>query len=201
MTGSGFTPNGQVTLDNAFIYPDGQQESGPQVHETADAEGRLLRSGALNEIDVDHFTWRVTATDVTRAAQGAPESERIATTSFTASFFGIFVKAWNTDGPARGRPGHRITLDAGGFTGDIGSALYMHYLRRGRVVHTQRLGRIKGPCGTLTRKIREFAFRPVPAGTYKIRFSSHKVFDRRRDKIGYKAVVVRPKDAVPLRSR
>jgi hypothetical protein len=90
-------------------------------------------------------------------------------------------------------------LDVGGFTHDIGKTLYMHYVRHGRAVHTQRLGTIKGPCGTFTRHIREFDFRPVPAGTYAIRFSTRAVFRARVDALGYDAVVIRRRDAITRR--
>jgi hypothetical protein len=132
----------------------------------------------------------VAATDQTLAAQGVPPSEQTATTTVTVSFFGAHVAPWNTDGPARGRPGHRALLDVGGYIDSNSRTLYLHYLRRDRLVKTLRIGRLRGPCGTLTTRLREFAFRRVAPGTYRTVFDTTRAWPNDDMWSGYFRVVV-----------
>jgi hypothetical protein len=63
-----------------------------------------------------------------------------------------------------------VTYKALGFT--YSHALYVHYLRGTRHVATKRIGRVSDPCGTLTKRIRMFLFRPVRAGIYTLIFDN-----------------------------
>ena len=58
--------------------------------------------------------------------------------------------------PTGGRPATRRRISARGFTG--GGSLYAHVVR-GRRVRNVRIGRLAGPCGTLTRRKRVFGKR------------------------------------------
>ena len=63
-----------------------------------------------------------------------------------------------------------VTYKALGFT--YSHSLYVHYLRGTRHVSTKRIGRVSAPCGTLTKKIRMFLFRPVSPGIYTLIFDN-----------------------------
>jgi hypothetical protein len=74
--------------------------------------------------------------------------------------------------------------------------VYVHYFLNGNRIKTVELGSVSGPCGDLTKKLRQFPFRPLPAGRYKIRFTGTRVFDPQGFWIGYRTVVVPKAKAV-----
>ena len=51
------------------------------------------------------------------------------------------------------------------------------------------LGAVSGPCGDMTKKVRQFPFRPVPAGRYRIRFTGTSFYDPQGFWIGYRDVM------------
>ena len=115
-----------------------------------------------------------------RAAAGAPLEQRQASTRFKLTWFGSFYRPWNTDGPAVGRPGRVRTLQASGYVrGNLTKVLYVHYIRLtgSRKVTTVRVGRLRGSCGALKVRFREFNFRPVPRGTYRVTFDTNPASD------------------------
>jgi hypothetical protein len=67
-------------------------------------------------------------------------------------------------------PGY-VTYKALGFT--YGRSLYVHYLQGRRHLRTRRIGTVSGPCGSLTKKVRMFLFRPVRPGSYTLVFDNH----------------------------
>jgi len=89
-----------------------------------------------------------------------------------------------------------VTLRTFGWTPLTGT-LYAHYVRAGRLVRTVPLGRLRGPCGDLVRPMREFPFRPVPAGSYRVQFDNRRAFTTTGPRMGYRRVVVAPADALP----
>ena len=74
--------------------------------------------------------------------------------------------------------------------------VYAHYFLNGKRLKTVEIGSVSGPCGDLTKKLRQFPFRPVPAGRYPIRFSGTPFFDPQGFWIGYRDVVVPKAKAV-----
>ena len=70
--------------------------------------------------------------------------------------------------PTGGRPAVRRRITARGFTG--GGSLYAHVARRSRVRNV-RIGRLAGPCGTLTTRKRIFRTR-TRNGTYRVQFDA-----------------------------
>ena len=58
------------------------------------------------------------------------------------------------------------------------------------------VGSVRGPCGDLTKSMRQFPFRPVPAGRYRIRFTGTPFYDPQGFWIGYREVVVPKAKAV-----
>jgi hypothetical protein len=63
-----------------------------------------------------------------------------------------------------------VTYRALGFT--YSRSLYVHYLQGRRYLRTRRIGTVSGPCGSLTKKIRMFLFRPVKPGSYTLVFDN-----------------------------
>ena len=153
LNGAGFTPNGQVELEARW---DNGRDAG-RFTVVADADGRIAVLRGLPALETERAELTLTARDV--------GTQATATVVAVISYAGAFYRPWNTDGPARGRPGRVRILDVDGFI-DAGEYLYVHYRLRGRTVRTIRLGRLTGPCGSLRRRFREFGFRPVPPGVY-----------------------------------
>ncbi|MDP9294055.1 MAG: hypothetical protein M3O90_06485 [Actinomycetota bacterium] len=201
LTGTGFTPGGPLEIRSTWVAGNGDTQLGPVFTVNADGSGAFAHSQDVPRIDVDHLGYRLTVTDQMRSAQGAPAAEQSATTTVRVSFFGAYFPPWNTDGPARGRPGRSSLLDVGGYLDSNSRILYVHYIRRGRLVKTLRLGRLKSPCGTLTKRFRQFDFRPIPAGTYSPRFDTSRTWPNKDLFSGYGRVVVSRRDAVSLRGR
>jgi hypothetical protein len=81
-----------------------------------------------------------------------------------------------------------MTIRAFGF--EPAKRLWAHYVLRGKLVKTVALGALTGPCGDLTKTIRQFPFRPVPAGTYQVYFQGQKAFDKRAAWLRYPRVKV-----------
>ena len=182
LTGTGWTPSGQVRLRGRYVA-SGADALDHTV--TADVNGRIEFSSGLPNSDARRWRVEVTAEDVAR-----PELR--ASAAFTLSWFGPFFRPWNTDGAARGRPGKVSQIEASGYIEETGRSLYAHYVLRGEHVATVRVGRLSGPCGSLKRRFRQFAFKPVPRGTYSVYFDTTSLFsDSTLDAPSYRRVIVR----------
>ena len=194
LTGDGWTPGGEVRLQGRYVETD---QRALDVTVRADDAGRIKFESAYHTDLAVRSLAEVTASDLTRLAAGAPAEQREAVTRFTLSWFGPFYRPWNTNGPARGRPGRVRTLEASGYIRNAGQTLYAHYLRvRDERFRTVRVGVLRGACGSLRVRFREFKFRPVRAGTYRVFFDTNpRATEFTFDSPGYRRVVVRPRDA------
>jgi len=182
LTGTGYTPNGQVRLRGRYL-PAGRPALDHTV--TADVNGRITFTSGVPNDDASRVKIEVTAEDVTH-----PELR--ATVGFTMSWFGPFFRPWNTSKAAPGRPGRTSQIEASGYVEESGSVLYAHYVLRDEHVATVRVGRLTGPCGALKRLFRQFAFKPIPRGTYSVYFDTMPLFsDNTYESPGYRRVVVR----------
>ena len=112
----------------------------------------------------------VTANDTAlQAANPAlPPDQTTATVTPTFTDWGVRVTDW-ADGT--GRPRHKTTIMAMGWANE-GKTLWAHYTRNGQLVKTVRVGALTGMAGNVARHMREFPFRPVPRGTYRIQFDT-----------------------------
>ena len=171
---------------------------------TADATGAVtdtVRSPKLSDFGAKppRFDLDVTANDQSKflpdgTIVGPPE-DSFAFAKVTVSDWDVMVKSWDTNGPAHGKPQRRISLKAYGWTLD-GSTLFAHYLRSGHVLRTVKVGSLAPPCGDLSTMMREFPFRPVPAGRYRVVFDASRVYSPAVANVYYSSVVVARKDAV-----
>jgi hypothetical protein len=171
LTGAGFTPNGEVAV--ALSRPGG----GPGTFTTtANATGAFVA-----RVKVPSFEWfglgaweamalPVTATDTTVATANPALGPAVSTATATATYtdWGVRVPSW---GAGTGHPRRMMAVTALGWRSE-GKTMYAHYTRGGKVIKTIRLGALTGPCGNLTRHIREFPFRPVAAGTWRVQFDT-----------------------------
>jgi hypothetical protein len=195
-TGSGYTPNAAITIGLA-----GNGRSG-HYNATADAAGALSFTGTAPGLDdfgasPPRVQLLASATDQTTLGPAGPlPTTLVAMTEITLSDWDLLILPWETMGPAAGKPKRVVTMRTYGWT-SLSGTLYAHYVRRGRLVHTVPLGRLRGPCGDLTRKMRQFPFRPVPAGRYTVQFDVRPRYVDRGPRLGYRAVVVAPEDALP----
>jgi hypothetical protein len=153
VTGSGFTPNGLVT-----IAANGRTLGDP----AADAAGNFTgtyRPTVARGAEVKNLT----ATDQTNPAITA--AVRLQVSALTVNLK-----------PKRGRPNRRFRIGARGFT--TGRRLYAHIVRGGRVRRTVRIGRLKGPCHKLSARRRLFR-RNVGTGLYRIQFDSKRRYSKK----------------------
>ena len=186
LAGSGFTPGGAVEITGT--YADG--EAAGRFEVTATPGGSISSVSDTPEIGTVRDSLTITARDVRASEAGAPPEQTTASVVARLSSFGAWFRPWNTTGPARGRPGRARRLEVDGFIRGP-RVLYVHYRLRGRVVKTLRVGRLSGPCGSLRTRFREFDFKGVRPGTYRVRFSQSRSWFSPYAFSEYKRVVVR----------
>ena len=200
INGSGFTPGGGVdlTLERGATVlerssepraePDGLQPEGP--------DGSVVgRYGLDNETgffqgNETRFDMTLRLVDRSRRDAGQPlESPDVtATTTFIFSRWNVGIRA-----PAgKVHPARAVGMNAVGYTNAIGRRLYVHYVRRGRRVHTRRLGILRAPCGDMRARLsRGFPFRPVARGTWSVVFNSSRTNHRAADSVAHRTRVAR----------
>lgn len=181
VNGAGYTPGGQARL--SLERTDGEVLE--RTEEPRAEDDGTVSGGYTVDDETGWFTGTqsrfemvLRLVDLTRLGAGRPESdpEVAASTSFIFSRWAVGVR---TRG-GRIHPRRPVTLTPVGYTNAIARPLFAHWIRNGRRVHTRRLGILRGPCGDLrTRLVRGFPFRPVPAGTYDVRFSTSRTNTRR----------------------
>jgi hypothetical protein len=197
VSGAGYTPSGAVGLLFALSGAHGNTMVAPKDPFTADAAGGLgVKLGAPSLASDNDLRERVTLTANDQARLGptgpiGPPEETFATTQFQLSAVDVLVGPW-LNGHAS--PRALTTVKVVGF--EPFRTVYAHYFLNGKRLKTVRLGAVTGPCGDLTKKVRQFPFRPVPAGTYKVRFTGTPFYDPEGFWIGYRNVVVPKSKAV-----
>ena len=173
-TGTGFTPATQVQERLSFSSLGGDPLGSllaPAI--TADATGGFVRRiGAPGLRRDKHRRERATSTFTDQTTLGEP-----ATARWTLTGWGIEVTGW-PGGEAR--PGRRMRVDTWGWTTN-GSKLFAHYFRGGEKVETVKVGRLRGPCRNLDKRVRQFGFDGVKAGSWKVLFSATRNLDRDAD--------------------
>lgn len=197
--GTGFTAGGDVA-----VMLRGEH-TGLTAWGVADAAGSVKVGGGVPPLTALGYAASVhralivaTAADLTRL--DTPPTDPVnafATTTLTITDWALTVPSWErTRGIPDAHPRAMTTFAAMGWTWVHGTPLYAHYLRDGRLVRTVRLMVPAGPCGDATAQMREFPFRPVPAGTYRVLFSPHRDYPYPGWYAYYPKVRVAAKDAV-----
>ena len=196
-SGGGYSPGGEVDFLFLLTGRYGSQMLTAREPSLADATGAIrevFEAPRLASSDDTQEQLVTTANDATRLSPGAPampKEETFGTTTVTLSIWDVFVPPWD-----RGKvdPHRRVKVSAYGY--EPAKKLWAHYVLNGRRVKTVLVGRLKGPCGNLTKTMREFPFRPVRRGVYSVYFQGSRRLDKR---IGtpYRRVRVTAAKAVP----
>jgi hypothetical protein len=166
ITGSGFAPSAPVTLQ--FTGND----------ETLTSDATTDATGALET--------EVTAPDM-KDFDADSSAIPVALDTADGATAGFELTAW--DGTLKGyrstiRRGQRLRFATTGWTG--ADELFLHYVRGGKTVFTQRLGATTGPCGDLTKSFKAFTFRGAKPGNYNLRISPNETFTNTDRWFGFK---------------
>jgi hypothetical protein len=175
-TGDGYTPSGEVRLALTTHTSSGTYVGTARNPTPVDAAGRIDEGFEAPELpEKDDFRAEVlfTASDVARVGAGAPAQDSFATTTIQVTVFDVFLEAPRID------PRGRMTLRAMGYIGS--RRLWAHYVHKGRRRARVALGAVRGPCGDLTRRMRQFPMAKVPPGIWDIYVSDSPTLYRNRD--------------------
>jgi hypothetical protein len=166
ITGSGYTPSGEVVLSFNVVGSGGDRPTTSALSTVADAAGNIdvrVRTPRIPMLDNPARVF-LSATDQEQAEQGPPP---LVTTEWQISIFNVSVLPWEL---GIGQPRRRALYLATGFQLVDGKILYAHYIRRGQLRKTHAIGRLRGACGDLDfKRARQFPFRPVRPGIYRIK--------------------------------
>ncbi len=158
--GGPFTPNGNVNVTRDGI-PILTQEGRPlRANAAGIVAGILTRAPIIDPVKERPFT--LVATDAANPA-------------LTGTLTRLVSQLDVTVRPPGGRPATRRRINARGFTG--GGTLYAHVVR-GRSRRNVRIGRLTGPCGTLTARKRLFR-KGARVGTYRVQFDASRGYSPR----------------------
>jgi hypothetical protein len=188
ITGSGFTPGGPVVLGMIVeIGPIYENLGGITI--AADAAGAIDVQTEMPEFLVERGIGQIIATDPTLEAQGVPDEQSSFVLPVDVSKWGISVQRWRGS-PARGKPGRRAKVDARGWIGTASTTLYAHYLRGKKLVKTVRVGALTGNCADFAGRMKEFPFKRVKVGNYRVVFDTTRAYPNEDASIFYRRVKV-----------
>lgn len=164
MSGTGFTPDGQVSL-----AADGEEFATTPADSTGSFAGGLQVASATERVKT------YSATDQANTANTASVQLRI-------SPFDVNVA------PRSGRPGRRLRIVARGFT--TGRRLWAHVVRGRSRTHV-RVGRLRGACRRLRVRSRIFA-RGTRPGVYIVQFDTRRRYSPdTRVRVRYRVAIYR----------
>lgn len=150
--GGPFTPGGTVAVTR-----DGVPIGTLQANRVGTISGILTRAPIIDPTKQRPFT--LVATDQANPA-------------LSGTLTRLVSKLQVTVRPTGGRPTVRRRITARGFT--QGGTLYAHVVRK-RARRTMRIGRLAGPCGTLTTRKRIFR-RGTKNGSYRVQFDTGRAY-------------------------
>jgi hypothetical protein len=201
---AGLTPGGPTKFDlisngRLLLTSSTQAAAADGTYRIAQPYPSSVTDKWFPDATTETIPLQMNVTDLTRLNAGQPltSPDVVGSTLVTFSRFGIFVA---TAGGAPILPRTRIRFRAVGWTTAIGRPLYLHYIRNRRIVRSVRLGALAGPCGGVTKTLeRAFPFRPVPAGQYRLLFSTSLTSPVREPAVLSRLITVRRRDAIPAR--
>jgi hypothetical protein len=172
VSGDGYTPGSEVDLSFTIVGASGGV-GGDALITQADDAGRvdMKTSGPQLPWKESPATVFLTATDSQQAA--GPGDPALASTEFRLENFDAWVPLWNR---GIGKPGRRARFALTGFTLETGRTVYVHYVRNGRLRKTVAVGQVKGACGDLFKSVKQFPFRPVPAGRWSMKVDTKRQY-------------------------
>jgi len=191
LNGAGYTPGGEVALILQLSGAHGHTFFSPKDSPHADAAGGLTARLPAPDLASDNDlreTVTLTANDQARLDPANPPAaldDTFGFTQFMVSAVGVRVGPWFSH---RATPRALATFQVVGW--EPFRKVYVHYFLNHKRLKTVELGSVSGPCGDLRRTMRQFPFRPVPAGRYSIRFTGTRFFDPDGFWVEYRNVVV-----------
>src|SRR4051794_29270959 len=201
---AGLTPSGPVKLDlvssgRPLLSTSSQPAAADGTYKVAQPYSSSVTDKWFPDATTETIPLSMTVTDLTRLNAGVNPAtgEVTASAALTFSRWGVFI---GTVGGRIPTPRGRIRFRALGWTNAINGPLYLPWIRGGTEVHRERLGGLRGPCGSLTKTLqRAFPFRPVPAGQYRLLFSTSLTNPVREPAVLTALITVRRRDAIPAR--
>jgi hypothetical protein len=188
ITGSGFTPGGPVMLGMIVeIGPLYENLGGFTI--AADAAGAIDVQIEMPEFLAERGTGQIIAIDSTLDAQGVPDEQSSFVLPIDVSHWDINIQRWGGS-TARGKPGRRTKVDTIGWIGTASTTLYAHYLRGSKLVKTMRVGALTGNCADFAGRMKEFPFRRVKAGNYRVVFDTTRAYPNDDANIAFRRVKV-----------
>jgi hypothetical protein len=200
---AGLTPAGPVKFDlasngRALLSTSSQPAAADGTYRVAQPYSSSVTDKWFPDATTETIPLSMTVTDLTRLTGGVDPAtgEVAASATLTFSRWGMFI---GTLGGRIPTPRDRIRFRAVGWTNAINGPLYVHWIRGRTDVHRERLGVLRGPCGSLTKTLqRAFPFRPVRAGQYRLLFNTS-LNPNRAPQIVTRLLRVRARDAIPAR--
>jgi len=188
-TGRGFAPNASVLQIAGLTAPGGNQVLRALTATiTTDASGgfrvifrapQLGRASDRTEDGVSIFTDPA----VLQNPSATPSGPAV---PWTLSARDVKIAQW-VDRVAD--PAGTMGVDSTGWTRGHAN-LYAHYFRGTTRIRSVKLGALTGPCGTFKRRVKEFPFKGVKAGEWRVFFSDAAVLDKAKDPFVRRTVVV-----------
>jgi hypothetical protein len=197
LNGAGYTPAGDVSLLFQLSGTHGSNMVALKDPLKADAAGGISAELSAPPLASDNDLREnvvMTANDLAHIGPNGPiglPEETFAAAHFVLSAADVLVGPW-LNGHAD--PRALTTFKVVGW--EPYRKVYAHYFLNGKRIKTVQIGAVSGPCGDLTKKVRQFPFRPVPAGRYRIRFTGTAFYDPQGFWVGYREVVVPKAKAV-----
>jgi hypothetical protein len=187
-TGRGFAPNAQVGEFVGFFAPGGGGDPlrslGATI--TTDASGSFtiaLRAPQLarrSDRTEDALSLFLDPGLVASPPTMVPSAE------WTLSARDIKIAQWAN---RIGDPARSMTVDTYGWTGGR-TNLYAHYYRGTTRIRSAKVGALTGACGNLKKQVKQFPFKRVKAGEWRVFFSTTPVLDKQRDTWLRKTLIV-----------
>lgn len=175
MSGSGYTPSGGLLIFFARLGPF--TDVFGSLETTADPAGAFSLNVKAPDLKKDSIRDEVTvaANDRVKVDAGGSPPEAVGAATFTLTDTGVNVPRWdNNKAPSRRKT---VTVDAAGYTLDIGKNLYAHYVRSGKSFGRLRVGKLGGDCGDVKAKMKQFPAGLKP-GRYTVAFNARKKFSK-----------------------
>lgn len=162
---SGFTPGERVK-----VYLDGELM---QDNVVALSDGRISGSLPAPYVASGQRPFTLTVTEADQPANSATVTSRVTALSLRMK-------------PGRARPSSRVRILGRGFTG---SDAYAHYVRKGKVRKTVRLGTPKGPCGRIDVKRRQIPVKKPALGRWTLQVDNQKTYSATPDSV-FKTLII-----------
>jgi hypothetical protein len=189
-TGGGYTPGSQVGVSLSVLSSAGTKFFFARDPLTPDDGGNISVSIRAPELSLDDDT----VEDAAVAAYQEPgdESTPFGSAFFKLSTYDLVVAPWDNENV---NPKKATTFRAYGFEG-LGPVLYAHYFLHGKLKKTVRIGALTGACGDLSKRMKQFPFRPVAAGDWRVDFDTSRAYSQQAGGIRYPHVRVSASKAV-----